>query len=66
MRIFEWAILTYANQSTVEEIDAVLDALRADDPACRPTAREGRDRLATIVHGLSPVSLLIPPMIVRT
>ena len=50
----------------MSEVDAVLDALRAEDPACRPTAREGLDQLAKVLYGLSPVSLLIPPAIRRT
>ncbi|KAI0692631.1 kinase-like domain-containing protein [Cerioporus squamosus] len=50
-------------KSTVAEIDAVLETLRLDDPACRPTAVAARDQLAGIIHSLPPVSLLIPPAI---
>ncbi|TFK89449.1 hypothetical protein K466DRAFT_661566 [Polyporus arcularius HHB13444] len=52
-------------ESTVSEIDALLETLRVDDPALRPSAAEGRDRLAAIVHTLPPISLLIPPVILE-
>ncbi|KAI0685119.1 kinase-like domain-containing protein [Cerioporus squamosus] len=45
-------------------IDEVLERLHVDDPTLRPSALEGRDMLAAIVHGLPPVSLLIPPVLV--
>ncbi|KAI0721080.1 kinase-like domain-containing protein [Cerioporus squamosus] len=51
-------------KSTVADIDAVLELLHVGDPTLRPSALEGRDKLAAIVHGLSPVSLLIPPVLV--
>ncbi|EPT02659.1 hypothetical protein FOMPIDRAFT_99158 [Fomitopsis schrenkii] len=50
-------------KATVPEIDAVLESMFAEQPSERLSAVDARDRLATVVHGMPPNSLLIPPYV---
>ncbi|KAH9900805.1 hypothetical protein C8Q73DRAFT_675845 [Cubamyces lactineus] len=48
-------------RSTVPAIDEVLEAMRGDNAATRPSSSEARDRLAVAFHSTAPIHLLIPP-----
>ncbi|KAF8056910.1 kinase-like domain-containing protein [Lyophyllum atratum] len=48
-------------KSTIPAIDDVLVIMAAADPIQRIDAQEALDRIAKVVHSMSPESLLIPP-----
>ncbi|EDR06271.1 uncharacterized protein LACBIDRAFT_328936, partial [Laccaria bicolor S238N-H82] len=54
----------FAQQSSILEIDDILQSLRNADPAKRPTAIEALDKLDHVMKGLPPSSLHHPTAIV--
>lgn len=48
-------------QTTVPDIDIVLEQMFDPDSTTRLSAAEARDKLAAIVHRTPPVDLLIEP-----
>ncbi|KAH9894851.1 hypothetical protein C8Q73DRAFT_691846 [Cubamyces lactineus] len=50
-------------QSTVPEIDEIMEAMRDPNPGSRLSSLEARDRLAAAFHSIPPKSLLIPPTV---
>jgi hypothetical protein len=53
----------YNLQSTVTDIDQVLDDMGNADADQRPDAQDALDRIRKVVHSIPPESLLIPPWI---
>ena len=57
---------SFAFQSTVPAIDEVLVGMTDIDPVHRLDAKEALDRLGTVICSMTPESLLIEPVIMKT
>ncbi|KAI0757680.1 kinase-like domain-containing protein [Daedaleopsis nitida] len=52
-------------KTTISEIDEVLAAMVESDASKRPSATELAERLKTIIYGMPPVALAIPPLVME-
>ena len=64
--LFSYSILHLPFQSTIPAIDEVLAGMTNIDPAHRLDAKEALDKLGKVLCSMTPESLLIEPVIIKT
>ncbi|KAI0323995.1 hypothetical protein GY45DRAFT_1227535, partial [Cubamyces sp. BRFM 1775] len=57
--VWQFADSLWNFRSTIPAINEILAAMQGANPTTRPSSSEARDRLASVLHSMAPIDLLI-------